>query len=101
MFWYESLLFQCAMTGQRPESMLLVGVGYLGLFGLRFMRGPWSVRECLLRQRTKRRSVWRGAAGDLGAGSFPLDKKGAWCLVFKGADEGLGDGCKVAPVSRF
>ena len=56
--------------------MLLVGVGYLGLFGLRFMRGPWSVRECLLRQRTKRRSVWRGAAGDLGAGSFPLDKKG-------------------------
>ena len=75
MFWYESLLFQCAMTGQRPESMLLVGVGYLGLFGLRLMRGPWSVRECLLRQRTKRRSVWRGAAGDLGAGSFPLDKK--------------------------
>ena len=28
---------------QRPESMLLYGVGYLGLFGFRLTRGPWSV----------------------------------------------------------
>ena len=35
------------------EYAPFVGVGYLGLFGLRLMKGPWSVRGCLLRRRTK------------------------------------------------
>ena len=35
------------------ECASFIGVGYLGLFGLRLMKGPWSVQGCLLRQRTK------------------------------------------------
>ena len=38
--------------------MLLYGVGYLGLFGLRLLGGPWSVQGCLLKLRT-----WRKISG--------------------------------------
>ena len=31
------------------EYAPFIGVGYLGLFGLRLMRGLWSVQGCLLR----------------------------------------------------
>ena len=56
MVWYEFLLFQCPGTCQRPESMLLLGVGYLGLFGLWLMERFCSVQECLLRRGGKRRA---------------------------------------------
>ena len=41
------------------EYAPFIGVGYLGLFGLRLMRGPWSVQGCLLRQRTKEEEYLR------------------------------------------
>ena len=31
---------KCPRTCWRPESMLLLGVGYLGLFGLQLRRDP-------------------------------------------------------------
>ena len=54
--------------------MLLSGVGYLGLFGLRFMRGSWFVSGAPGSGGEK-----GDADGDSGAGSFPLIKK--VCLV--------------------
>ena len=51
--------------------MLLYGVGYLGLFGLRFMRRGPGIFES--------GGEKEDAAGDFNAGSFPMDKKG--CLV--------------------
>ena len=57
-FWFCVLMFRCSRACQRPESMLLYGVGYLGLFGLRLLKGPWSVQGCLLKLRTWRKSIW-------------------------------------------
>ena len=51
--------------------MLLYGVGYLGLFGLRFMRRGPGIFES--------GGEKEDAAGNLNAGSFLMDKKG--CLV--------------------
>ena len=31
------------------EYAPFIGVGYLGLFGLRLIRGPWSVQGCLFK----------------------------------------------------
>ena len=57
-FWFCVLMFRCSKDCQRPESMLLYGVGYLGLSGLRLLRGPWSVQGCLLKLRTWKKSIW-------------------------------------------